>query len=83
MLANSSKNFKNIAKTLAVRQQYRQASVYFSGIYETEEVILPQVVKSKVNVVEDLCDNDNSILSKINEFMDLNSIVCDNIREIL
>ena len=57
--------------------------MYFSGIYETEEVILPQVVKSKVNVVEDLCDNDNSILSKINEFMDLNSIVCDNIREIL
>ena len=80
MLANSSKNFINIAKTLAIRQQYRQASVYFVGMYDTEEITLPELVKNKLDVLKDICDNENSLMFKIHQFMDSASILCDSIR---
>ena len=78
MLCNSAKNFLNISKTLAVRQQFRQASMMYSGLYETEEVVLPS---KGVKMKEDLVDCDNaSIFGQIKYFMDETSTLSDEIK---
>ena len=75
MLATSAKNFVNIAKTLATRQQYRLASVYYNGMYETKDVQFNAAVKRKSDI--EYSPVNASILQKISEFMDENSI-CTN-----
>ena len=76
MLATSSKNFVNIAKTLARRQQYRQSSVYYNGMFDTDEIHLPADVKRK----EDLEDSPKgSSFHKIFEFMDDDSILSNEV----
>ena len=46
-IADSSKNFKNISKTVSTRQQLRMASTYFHGMFNFEDYILPVDVKQK------------------------------------
>ena len=78
MLANSAKNFINIAKTLAVRQQYRQSSTYYNGMFETSDIQLPSVVKSR-DELEDVKDT-SSIYTKVCEFLDDDSVYCDEVK---
>ena len=40
--AETSKNVKNISKTLSQRQQMRAASVFYRGMFDTEDFVLPQ-----------------------------------------
>ena len=77
-LAQSGKNFINITKTLSVRQQMRHASVLYNGLYSMEDVELPEVVKRKTEF-QNVLDN-SSILSKVRDFMDEESVFCDQIK---
>ena len=60
---------------MAVRQQFRQASVYFKGFYGTEKIVLPQKVKCK----SDLLDEASPIESAVKPFMDDDSIICADV----
>ena len=75
MIAISGKNFLNISKTVAVRQQFRQASVYFKGYFNTEKIILPQNIKMKNDLVGELSPLEHIIKA----FMDETSILCGEI----
>ena len=50
--AEASKNFINISMTISQRQQYRQASTYFHGMFRVEKFILPVKVKTKQELSE-------------------------------
>ena len=66
MMSTSAKNFINISKTLAVRQQFRQASMMYSGLFETEDIKLPSTgvrMKSDLPVVNE----ESSIYNKLRE----------------
>ena len=67
MLASSAKNFVNIAKTLAIRQQYRLCSVYYNGMFETGDIQFPAVVIRKSEIENSL--KDVLILRKLSEFL--------------
>ena len=77
MLSNSAKNFLNISKTLAVRQQFRQASMIYSGLYETEEIILPT---KGIKMKHDLESNTTSTAGKIKLFMDEDSVLSSELK---
>ena len=77
MLSNSAKNFLNISKTLAVRQQFRQSSMIYSGLYETEEIILPT---KGVKMKHDLESNPTSTSGQIKLFMDEDSVLSDELK---
>lgn len=76
MMSISAKNYKNIAKTVAVRQQFRMASVFYKGIFDTEEkkVILPVKVRLKMDL-----DQSSPIHNKLREFMDNQSVLMNEI----
>ena len=76
-IATSGKNFKNIAKTIAERQQYRQASIYYAGMYPIEEVVLPEVVQRKKDLSVRMRE-DSPVFSKLYEFLDDTAVICDN-----
>ena len=76
-IATSGKNFKNIAKTLAERQQYRQASIYYAGMYPTEEVVLPEVVQRKRDLSMKMRE-ESPVFSKLYEFLNDTAVICDN-----
>ena len=48
--AEAAKNFVNISATLSIRQQMRMASVYYSGLFDTASVHLPDKVTKKQDV---------------------------------
>ena len=72
MLASSTKNFVNIAKTLAIRQQYRLCSVYYNGMFETGDIQFPTAVIRKSDIKDTLFDS--SMLGNISEFLNEDSI---------
>ena len=78
-LATSGKNFKNIAKTVAERQQFRQASIYYSGMYPTQEVFLPASVQRKQDLTLRM-RGESSIFSKIYDFLNDSAVICDNVK---
>ena len=45
--SESSKNFKNISLTLTTRQQMRQSSVFYHGMFSTSDLIIPEKVTFK------------------------------------
>ena len=45
--AEASKNFKNISLTLATRQQLRLSSVYYHGMFDTDELVISDKVMYK------------------------------------
>ena len=55
--AEASKNFINISLTISQRQQSRQASTYYNGMYCVDNFILPTKVKTKY----DLSDTESYI----------------------
>ena len=74
-LAVSGKNFINISKTVAVRQQFRQASVYFRGFFAREKKVLPQKVKHKSDILEEV----SPVESAVKPFMDNDSLLCGEV----
>ena len=74
LLAVASKNYINISKTVAVRQQFRQCSVYYRGMFSSQTV-LPLKVRTKFELVgENL-----PCLRDIIENMDGETIMCEEI----
>ena len=49
--AEASKNFINISLTISQRQQSRQASTYYNGMYCVDNFILPTKVKTKYDLI--------------------------------
>ena len=76
-LTHSSKNFVNITKTLSERQQLRQCSVFYRGLYETEDITIKENVRHKFELVVGQC---STLESKIVEFMDAESLLMNEIR---
>ena len=76
LLATSAKNFKNISLTVCRRQQMRQASVYYQGMFQ-EEIILPIGAKHKFELIS--VSAANPLMSEIINFMDNNSLLCEEI----
>ena len=74
-LAHSAKNYVNISKTLAERQQKRHASILFNGLYSVEEVELPAKLKRK----RDFDARDFSTETEIVDFMNETSVLCESI----
>ena len=74
LLAGAAKNFKNVSKTVAVRQQLRSASVFFEGIF-SQKVILPIRTRRKLDL---LGDNSPNMVSAV-EFMDDQSLLCQEV----
>ena len=72
--AESAKNFKNISLTLAVRQQMRMASKYYSGFFDTAAVHLPGELTSKESLPEGL-----DLFDKLKEFMAPSDAVCKEV----
>ena len=75
-LCNSSKNFKNITKTLAERQQLRQCSTFYHGMFQPEDYLLPESVKRKTDLIG---VEGSELEKKLIEFMDEDSILCSEI----
>ena len=41
-LAEAAKNFRNITHTLSYRQQMRMASIYYSGMFQANDFVIPE-----------------------------------------
>ena len=52
-IAQTAKNVKNITKTLTERQQLRAASVFYSGMFQSDDFTLPQQIAYKKNLSPD------------------------------
>ena len=70
----SAKNFVNITSTLAIRQQMRLASKYYSGFCDTSSVHLPDNVTGKA----DLQDG-SGVIMELRAFMTENDVTCSDI----
>ena len=73
--AETSKNTKNITKTISERQQYRAASIYYQGMFNTSTFVLPENVNTKDELSED-----NEFHVTLKNFMSCSDLTC---REIL
>ena len=74
LLAGASKNFKNVSKTVALRQQLRSASVFFEGIF-SNRVIVPIRSKRKSDLLGDTSPTMDSAVA----FMDSDSLLCQEV----
>ena len=75
-IAEAAKNFKNISYPVAVRQQMRQASIIYRGMFEVQPFILPE----KMFTVQDLDVNcQDSVLIRLRDFMSTSSFYCYDI----
>ena len=72
----SAKNFVNITSTLAIRQQMRLASKYYSGFCETAVVHMPGA--AAVTTKEDLKET-SEVNVKLKQFMGKSDEVCNKI----
>ena len=70
-IAESAKNFKNISLTVSVRQQMRMASVYYRGMFETNEFTLPEKVFAKNDLPQGLW--------RVTQFMNDEDLACSEI----
>ena len=48
--ANSAKNYKNISKTISTRQQMRQSSVFYHGMFPTTNIVISQRATTKCSL---------------------------------
>ena len=62
--AESAKNFKNISRTVSIRQQMRMASTYYNGMFEAAEFSVPEKVTYKRDIPDD-----TEFHSSLREFM--------------
>ena len=74
MIATSAKNFVNVAKTVAIRQQFRQASILYKGIMRNE-LVLPVNTMSKW----DLCGENSPLVQNIINSVDEESVLCNEV----
>ena len=72
--AESSKNFKNISRTVSIRQQMRMASTYYNGMFETADFNVPEKVTLKRDLPED-----TDFHSSLREFMGDTDFICREI----
>ena len=72
--AETSKNVKNITKTLSERQQMRAASVFYSGMFNSRAMSLPQEVTYKKNLPSDTPFN-----QRLRSFMQDEDMLCSEI----
>ena len=63
----------NVTKTLATRQQMRATSVFFKGMFDSEEFLLPEEVLYKKDIAED-----STVFNGLKEVMqDMDFLVCE------
>ena len=74
MMANAAKNFVNVAKTVAIRQQFRQASILYRGIMRND-LVLPIHTQSKW----DLCGQNSPLIQNILDTIDEDSVICNEV----
>ena len=72
--AESAKNVKNITKTLSERQQMRAASVFYSGMFNSQAYSLPQQVSYKKNV-----PSDTPFHQELKNFMSEKDMLCSEV----
>ena len=72
--AESAKNFINISCTLSVRQQMRMASTYYTGIFDTSQIHLPEKVASRDDLPKGC-----QFYDKLSQFMTEKDILCSEI----
>ena len=72
-VAESAKNFKNISFTTSTRQQLRMASIYYHGMFPTNEFVLPSNVRKK----SDLCSSVSDRL--VSSLMEDGDLMCKEI----
>ena len=74
MMATAAKNFVNVAKTVAIRQQFRQASILYRGIMRND-LVLPFKTQSKW----DLCGQNSPLVQNILNSIDEDSVLCNEV----
>ena len=76
-LALSAKNTINISRTVATRQSYRQASVYYHGMYPTksEKIVPPKNAKRKFELTGEKSD----LMRRVISLMDEETLFCENV----
>ena len=76
-LAHSAKNTINIAHTVATRQSYRQASVYYHGMYpmQSDKIVPPKNAKRKFELLGEKSD----LMMRVITLMDEETLFCDKV----
>ena len=76
-LAHSAKNTINIAHTVATRQSYRQASVYYHGMYpmKSDKIVPPKNAKRKFELLGEKSD----LMKRVISLMDEETLFCDKV----
>ena len=73
-MAASSKNVKNVSRTISERQQMRSASVYYDGMFSTEPIKVPEKVVLKQDLV-----SDSRFLVELKSSMGESDFLCETI----
>ena len=73
-IAESTKNVKNITKTISEREQMRASSVFYYGMYNGSKFTLPEAVTTKEQI-----KNDEGFLTELRRSMNKNDIVCNSV----
>ena len=68
-IAETSKNVKNISKTLSERQQLRRASIFYRGMFNTNKFTLPETVYRKEDL--DLEENFQRTIAEFSNYGDI------------
>ena len=75
MCAESVKNVNNITKTVSERQQMRAVSVYYHGMFNSEPLLLPDIVLTKNQIT----DTQSFSIEVLKMFMSDSDLICDKI----
>ena len=75
MFAESVKNVINITKTISERQQMRAVSVYYNGMFDLDQMKLPEMVMSKNQIT----DNQSFNVEMLKTFMADSDLICSTI----
>ena len=73
-ISESAKNFINISWTVSNRHQMRMASIYYRGMFETKQFILPEKTSKKEDI-----QKKGDFWDKIKEFMGDDDLLCNEI----
>ena len=72
-ISESGKNFINISKTVAERQQLRMASIYYHGMYSAEDLVLPEKLFKKSQLPE------TEFTRNLISFMERDDLACKSV----
>ena len=75
-IGQSAKNFINISKTVAQQQQYRAASVFFNGVFKTEDIEVNGKVRRRKDLEKSKETAENLALL---DYTDEDSLVVDEV----